>query len=134
MHDPIQDHPIAAPGVAIAKDAPTQRGAVERAALAVGAVGGEVGGGGEEQVRGCGGEVREDAGVGGGAGGDDLAGEEIGVDDGEGVGGLAEEVGDCGFAGGDGAGEAEEEHAWLGGGGGRWGFWSGGGDVEVIYG
>ena len=59
--------------------------------------------------------------VGAGARLDDLAGEEVGVDDGEGVGRLGEEGGDGGFAGRDGAGEADEEHGLWGGGGGEWG-------------
>ena len=42
-----------------------------------------------------------------------MAGEEVGVDDGEVVGGGVEEGGDGGFAGGEGAGEADEDHgAW----------------------
>lgn len=41
---------------------------------------------------------------------DDAAGEEVGVDYWEGVGGLGEEGGDGGFPGGEGAGEGEEEH------------------------
>ena len=61
--------------------------------------------------------MAEDFGVAVCAGFDDLAGEYVGVYDGEVVGGGAEEVGDCGFAGCDGAGEAEEEHccvsAWM---------------------
>lgn len=110
MHDSIQPRPIPTRVFALAEDAAAQSGAVEGAALAVGAVGGQGGRGREEQVRGRGEEVRDDAGVGAGAGADDGAGEEVGVDDGEGVRGEAEEVGDGGFAGGDGAGEAEEEH------------------------
>lgn len=39
-----------------------------------------------------------------GAGLDDFAGEEVGVDEGEGVGRGGEEAGDGGFAGGDAAG------------------------------
>lgn len=46
----------------------------------------------------------EDGAIARGAGLDDLAGEEVGIDDGEGVGGLGEDAGDGGFAGGDGAG------------------------------
>ena len=56
-----------------------------------------------------------------GAGVDGAAGEDVGVDDGEGVLG-GEEAGDGGFSGGKGAGEADEEHCFLGGeseGGGR---------------
>lgn len=45
-----------------------------------------------------------------GAGSDDLAGEEVGVDDGEGMRGGVEEGGDGGFARGEGAGEADEDH------------------------
>lgn len=46
----------------------------------------------------------EDLCVGAGAGLDDFAGEEVGVDEGEGVRGGGEEAGDGGFAGGDAAG------------------------------
>lgn len=45
-----------------------------------------------------------------GAGFDYLAGDEVGVDNGEGVGWFGEEGGDGGFAGCDGACKAEEEH------------------------
>lgn len=45
-----------------------------------------------------------------GAGEDDAAGEEVGVDDGEVVRGGVEEGGDGGFAGCEGAGEADEDH------------------------
>lgn len=55
--------------------------------------------------------------VGGGAGFDDAAGEEVGIDVGKGVRGGGEEAGDGAFAGGDGAGEAEEEHLVYGGSG-----------------
>ena len=48
----------------------------------------------EEEVRGCGAEVGEDAAVAVGVGFDYLAGEEVGVDEGEGVGGGGEEAGD----------------------------------------
>lgn len=113
MHDAIERGAIASAAVAVAEDATAQGGAVERSAVAVGAGFGEGVRGGEEEVGGRRGEVGEDASVGARAGFDDLAGEDVGVDDGEGVGGLAEEVGNGGFAGGDGAGEAEEEHAWL---------------------
>lgn len=65
---------------------------------------------GEEEVGRRGGEVVDDGGVARGAGLDDLARDEVGVDYGEGVGRFGEEGGDGGFAGCDGAGEAEEEH------------------------
>ncbi len=65
----------------------------------------------------------EDLCVGAGAGLDDFAGEEVGVDEGEGVSGGGEEAGDGGFAGGDAAGQAEEKH--FEGLGGRW-SWGGG--------
>ncbi len=68
------------------------------------------GGRGQQEVRGRGAKGGDDAGVGGGAGGEGLAGEEVGVDDGEVVGGTLEEGGDGGFAGGEGAGEADEDH------------------------
>lgn len=45
-----------------------------------------------------------------GAGADDGAGEVVGVDYGEGVGGGVEEGGDGGFAGCEGAGQAYEDH------------------------
>ena len=116
MHDAVQHGAVALPVFPIAENSSAQHGAVERAAFAVDAVFGEVIGCGQEQVWGCGGEVREDAVVAGGAGFDDFAGEDVGVDDGEGVRGFAEDLRDGGFAGGDGAGEAEEEHGcwWWG--------------------
>ncbi len=46
----------------------------------------------------------EDLSVGAGAGLHDFAGEEVGVDEGEGVRGGGDEAGDGGFAGGDAAG------------------------------
>jgi hypothetical protein len=51
-----------------------------------------------------------------GAGLDDLARDQVGVDDGEGVGWFGEEGGYGGFAGCNGAGEAEKEHCggWVG--------------------
>lgn len=113
MHNAIQPSTLPARVFPVAENSTAERGAVEGA-------GGAVGRGGEQEVRGGGPEVRDDAVVGAGAGLDDGAGEEVGVDDGEGVRGGAEEVGDGGFAGGDGAGEAEEEHdcsagGWMGG-------------------
>lgn len=68
----------------------------------------------EQEIRGRGTEVGDDAVVARGAWFDDLAGEDVGVDDGEVVGGGAEDVGDGGFASCEGAGEAYEEH-FLGG-------------------
>ena len=59
---------------------------------------------GLQQVRGRGAEFRNDLRVAVGAGLDGGAGEEVGVDDGEGVRGGAEEGGDGGFAGREGAG------------------------------
>lgn len=55
----------------------------------------------------------EDARVAEGSGEDGAAGEVVGVDDGEGVGGGGEVGGDGGFAGGDGAGEADEDHGFV---------------------
>lgn len=60
--------------------------------------------GGEEEVGRCGAEVGEDLRVGARAGLNDLAREEVGVDEGEGVGRGGEEAGDGGFAGCDAAG------------------------------
>lgn len=58
----------------------------------------------EEEI-GCGGsEVIDDFAVGGCAGEDDFAGEEVGVDEGEGVGWRGEDAGDGGFTGCDVAG------------------------------
>lgn len=111
MHDGVEDGAVALGGRVVAEDAAAERGAVERAtfaggpALAAGRVGRR-----EEEVGRRGGEVRDDAVVARGAGPDDLAGEQVGVDDGEVVGGFGEEGGDGRFAGCDGAGEAYEEH------------------------
>lgn len=107
MHDGVQDGAVAFGGGVVAEDAAAEGGPVEGAAEAIWAVraGGFVGGGcGQEEVRGGGGEVRDDAVVAGRAGLDDLAGEEVGVDDGEVVGGLGEEGRHGRFAGCDGAG------------------------------
>ena len=143
MYDAVEDEAVFFAGGGVAEDAAAEGGAVEGKAggggfavafaiavsIGVGVVGGARGFGGgcgvggrsgEEQVRRCGGEVGEDGGVAGGAWLDDFSGEEVGVDDREGVGGLGEEAGDGRFAGCDGAGEADEEHGgdcdWMGGG------------------
>ena len=68
----------------------------------------------EEEVRRRGAEVAEDLRVGTGAREDGLAGEEVGVYDGEVVRWGLEEGRDGGFAGCEGAGEADEEHGvWV---------------------
>lgn len=60
--------------------------------------------------------MRDDAVIGCGAGFDDLARDEVGIDYWEGVGRAREEGRDGGFAGRNGAGEAEEQHCgWLAG-------------------
>ncbi len=111
MHDGVEDGAVAFRGRVVAEDAPAERGPVEGAAFARGpALAAALVGGWEEEVGCCGGEVRDDAVVAGGAGLDDFAGEQVGVDDGEVVGWLGEEGGDGRFAGCDGAGEAYEEH------------------------
>ena len=84
MHNPIQHRPVLPALLIIAKNTASEGGAVEWTAGLVG----------EQQVRRGGGEVADDGCVAGRAGLDDLAGEEVGVDDGEGVGGLGEEGGD----------------------------------------
>lgn len=116
MNNPVQRRPVSLALRAIAKDAAAEGGAIQRAAQAgrpVMAVVAFGRGGREQQVRGGGGEVCEDGGVAGGAGLDDAAGEDIGVDDGEGVGRGGQEGGDGGFSCGDGAGEADNEHGMV---------------------
>lgn len=104
VHDAVEHGSVPPSGVVGAEDAAAEGGAVD----GPGAVGAEAerGGGGEglEEVRGRGCEFSEDLVVGVGSGEDGLAGEEVGVDDGEVVGGGVEEGGDGGFAGGEGAG------------------------------
>lgn len=110
VHDAVEGGAVAALGVAVAEDAPAERGPVD----GPGGVGADAEGGagveGLQQVRGRGAEVREDEGVAPGAGEDGAVGEGVGVDGGEVVGGGAEEGGDGGFAGGEGAGQADEDH------------------------
>ncbi len=124
MHDAVQDPPIPPLRLAVAEDAPPERGAVDFprgvGADADGAGGVE----GLEQVRGRGAEFVEDLAVAVGSGEDGAAGEEVGVDNGEVVWGGVEEGGDGGFAGGEGAGEAYEDH-------GGW-YWGGGRIVGVM--
>lgn len=113
MYDAIQDRTVPHAGGRGAEDAPAQSGTIERAAAA-----GSSGVfridwiqafrfGGEEEVGCCGCEMLDNGIVTAGAWLDDLAGEEVGVDDRQGVWWLGEEAGDGGFAGGDGAGEAD---------------------------
>lgn len=83
MNNPIQDLPISYSFSFVSEHASAQRSSIERSATAC--ICG--GGGGEEEVGRCGAEVGEDFFVGGGAGADCAAGEEVGVDYGEGVGG-----------------------------------------------
>lgn len=104
VHDAVQHGSVPPSGVVGAEDAAAEGSAVD----VPGAVGAEAKGRGWgeglEEVRGRGGEFAEDLVVGVGSGEDGLAGEEVGVDDGEVVGGAVEEGGDGGFAGGEGAG------------------------------
>lgn len=104
VHDAVEHGSVPPSGVVGAKDAAAESGAVDLP----GAVGAEAKGGGGregfEEVRGRGGEFAEDLVVGVGPGEDGLAGEEVGVDDGEVVGGGVEEGGDGGFTGGEGTG------------------------------
>ncbi len=124
MHNAVQHLPIPPLRLAVPEDAPPERGAVDFprgvGADADGAGGVE----GLEQVRGRGAEFVQDLAVAVGSWEDGAAGEEVGVDDGEVVRGGVEEGGDGGFAGGEGAGEAYEDHGgWFWGGGRNLGFW-----------
>lgn len=91
MHNAIQHLPIPLFLLAVTEDATAQDSAVEFA----GGVGADADGDGGverlQEVWGGGAEVFEDLGVAVGAGEDDAAGEEVGVDDGEVVGGGVEE-------------------------------------------
>lgn len=83
MNDLVKDHAVAFPFLGGAEDATAQRGPVEwppcGVVLAYGVIGWE------EEIGRAGPEVVDDCLVAGGAGFDDFAGEEVGVDDGEGV-------------------------------------------------
>lgn len=98
MDDAVQDRPVPHAGGCGAEDAPAQSGTIERAAAPGGSGVCRIGCigvfrfSGEEEVGCCGCEVLDNGVVAAGAGLDDLAGEEVGVDDWEGVGGLGEEV------------------------------------------
>lgn len=104
VHDAVQHGSVPPSGVVGAEDAAAEGGAVDLP----GVVGAKAKGGGRgeglEEVWGRGGEFAEDLVVGVGSGEDGLAGEEVGVDDGEVVWGGVEEDGDGGFASGEGAG------------------------------
>lgn len=86
MDDTVEHGTIALALVRVAEDAAAERCAVQGATLTVGSALGHAGGGLDEEVLGGGGEVAEDGGVARCSGLDDLAGDEVGVDDGEGVG------------------------------------------------
>lgn len=88
MHDAVELLAVALAVFASAEHAAAQCGPVKRLAGRI-----------EKEVRRRGEEVLNNSVVSGRARLDDLAGDEVGVDDGEGVGWLAEEGRDGGFAG-----------------------------------
>lgn len=88
MHDPIQDGAVTLPLRGVPEHAAPQGGPVQHPAVAVGVLVRE------QEVGRRGEEVREDREVACGAGFDDAPGEEVGVDDGEGVGRGGEDGGD----------------------------------------
>lgn len=109
MDNPIQHLAIAFAFLRVAEDAPAECGSVQGFAIW-----GRVGCVFEEEIWCAGAEIVDDCFVAGCAGFDDFAGENVGVDYGEGVGWGGEDGGDGGFASGYGAGEADDEH--VGGG------------------
>lgn len=99
MHDAVQRLAIPPFPLPVAKHASSQRGPVDFARGVPADADGHTGVERLQEVRCRGAESFEDARVAAGAGEDDAAGEEVGVDDGEVVGWGVEEGGDGGFAG-----------------------------------
>ena len=89
VHNPVKYRAVLLPIGTVAEYPPPERGAIQRASLSVRSVlrhvvrGKVVIVGGDEEVGRGGAEVFDDSGVACCAGLDDLAGEEVGVDDGE---------------------------------------------------
>lgn len=100
MHYPIKYAPVLLPRRVSAKNPFAENSAVQRAV-------------GSEQVRGARREVGDDRGVSFGPWRDDLSREKVRVDYGQVVRRRGEDGGDGGFAGGDGAREADDEHSWF---------------------
>lgn len=94
MHNLVEDAAVATPRRVVPEHAPAENSAVEAAV-------------GAEEVGRAGAKVGYYRRVASGAGLDDLAREEVGVDYGEVVGRGGEDGGDGGFAGRDGTGEAD---------------------------
>lgn len=97
MYDPVEDATVLLSRGVGAEDTFTEDDAVQTAVC-------------KEEIGGAGAEVGCYCGVAFGAGLDDLAREEVGIDYGEVVGRGGEDGRYGGFAGRDGAGEADDEH------------------------